>query len=495
MVSIIIPVYNAEAYIEDAVRSALASSLRDIEVVCMDDGSTDGSLAVLNRLAADDPRVHVLHEKNSGVCRARNAAIRASHGEYILPLDADNILLPHFLEEAVVILEHEAEVKAVAPKAEFFGERTGIWKLPEFSLREEARHNILDTCALYRRTDFDLTEGYCPDIVAREDWEFWISMLKGGGRVVRTTSVGLRYRYRRGTKRESDRRLKQHVVRTLNRRHPEFFEHWLGGPLRQHRSWSRIINRIGRLFCPRTIHVETAFEPLRDFVASLPERFSSAENGTVIYRGRNELRSFATPVGDVVVKEFCRPHIVNRIVYGTFRKSKAQRSCEYAVRLRTLGIGSPAPIGWCTTRRGLLLSRSYYASLRSALPHTYISLLRGEVPPALREAYLRAVGQTAGRLHNAGIIHRDFSRGNILLGTNADGSVAIELVDLNRLRFHTISMEEGVHNFSRLPMTDAMKRIIAEAYAQERRFPLTECLALWPQTESVESPEAGVRPE
>ena len=249
------------------------------------------------------------------------------------------------------------------------------------------------------------------------------------------------------------------------------------------------------LFCPRTVHVETEFAQLRDFVASLPERFSSAENGTVIYRGRNELRSFATPVGDVVVKEFCLPHIVNRIVYGTFRKSKAQRSCEYAVRLRRLGIGSPAPIGWCTTRSGLLLSRSYYASLRSSLPHTYISVLRGDVPPALREAYLRAVGQTAGRLHNAGIIHRDFSRGNILLGTNADGSVAIELVDLNRLRFHTISMEEGVRNFSRLPMTAAMKCLIAEAYAEERRFPLDDCLALWPQTESVESPEAGVRPE
>ena len=90
--------------------------------------------------------------------------------------------------------------------------------------------------------------GYCESIIAREDWEFWISVLKNGGKVVRLPEIGLYYRVRKQSKRVTDRDLKRHVIDTLNRRHPEFFERELGGPLRYHRSWSVWQNRISRLF-------------------------------------------------------------------------------------------------------------------------------------------------------------------------------------------------------------------------------------------------------
>lgn len=95
-------------------------------------------------------------------------------------------------------------------------------------------------------------------------------------------------------------------------------------------------------------------------------------------------------------------------------------------------------------RRGLLFTQSYYASLRSTLPYTYIDLIKGNIPSTEAPDYLRAVGRIAGQLHNAGIIHRDFSRGNLLLGRDAEGHIQVELVDLNRLRFHTISPDEGL---------------------------------------------------
>lgn len=493
MVSVIIPVYNAERYVEETLRSVLASTYTDLEVVCMNDGSTDGSLQMLRRMAETDSRIRVYSQDNAGVCVARNAAIAASGGQYVLPLDADDILLPHFIADAVGVLEAEPKVKVVAPTAEFFGERTGRWNLPPFDMKTEAHKNILACTALYRRSDFDRTGGYNTEIIAREDWAFWIDMLKDGGRVVRLPEVGLRYRYAKGSKRDKDRELKRHVIQVLNKLFPEFFEQWLGGPLRQQRSWSHAFNLIVRFFCPRRVHVEPDFAALRDFCATLPVRFSYADCGHTIYRGRNELREFVTQRGTVVVKSFCTPNIINRVAYGLFRSSKAQRSCEYAALLRSKGIGSPAPVGWCTVRHGLLFTRSYYASLRSTLPFTYIDIVKGRLSPEDTRDFLREVGRTAGRMHEAGMIHRDFSRGNLLLGRDAEGRACVEIVDLNRIRFHRISAEEGLQGFSRLPANDEMVRLMAEGYAEVRHLNAEDCIRSWPECERMDSPEAGVR--
>lgn len=492
-VSVIIPVYNAQDYVAEAVHSVLASTYADFEVICMDDGSADRSLTILQELALEDPRIKVLHEENAGVCHARNTAIREAQGKYILPVDADNRISPTFLAEAVSVLDADPEVKAVVPRAEFFGERTGEWRLPPFSLSLLARKNMMDTCALYRRSDWERVGGYCEEIIAREDWEFWISVLQDGGRVVRLTGeTGLYYRVRSGSKRETDRQLKRHVINVLNRRHQPFFERELGGPLRYRRTWSRLINHIVRLLNPRRTGIANGYEGERYFLRSLPYLFRHTTEGHVIYKGRNELRLFHDHGFNIVVKAFCRPNLINRIVYGFLRSSKAERSCRYAERLRALGIGSPAPVGFVTIRHGLLFADSYYASLQSELPYTYIDLIKGHVPQTEAAMFLLEIGRTAGRLHEAGIIHRDFSRGNLLLGM-VEGEPRVELVDLNRLRFHAINLSEGVKGFSRLPATEEMKRLMAEGYAEIRNFSLDEILALWPETEELDSPEAGVR--
>lgn len=245
MVTVIVPAYNAALYIDETLHSALASDYADIEVVVVDDGSTDDTAAVAERVAAEDARVRVVRQPNGGVAKARNTAVALSHGRYILPLDADDLISPTFISQAVAILDADPTVKVVAPRSAFCGDRQGEWKLPEFSLKLLARRNIMHCSAMYRRSDFDRTDGYCSEIIAREDWEFWIALLKDGGRVVRTTGdIDFFYRVRKGSKRFADRGLKRHVVDTLNRRHPEFFRRWLGGPLRYHRSLSRIINSL-----------------------------------------------------------------------------------------------------------------------------------------------------------------------------------------------------------------------------------------------------------
>ena len=88
--SIIIPVYNVEKYLDDCVRSVLAQSYRDYEIILVDDGSPDGSGAICDTWAAKDPRVRVIHQENQGLSGARNTGIAAAAGEYLMFLDSDD---------------------------------------------------------------------------------------------------------------------------------------------------------------------------------------------------------------------------------------------------------------------------------------------------------------------------------------------------------------------------------------------------------------------
>ena len=94
LVSVIVPLYNAAPYIGEALESIVASTYRPLEVIVMDDGSTDDSLSVAEAFAKDHPEVRVLSQPNAGASSARNNAIRRSKGTYILPVDADNRIHP-----------------------------------------------------------------------------------------------------------------------------------------------------------------------------------------------------------------------------------------------------------------------------------------------------------------------------------------------------------------------------------------------------------------
>ncbi len=94
LISVIIPVYNAEAFLPATVRTVIAQTYRNLEIILVDDGSSDGSLSVCRALAREDPRIVVLHKENGGAGSARNCGIRASHGEYIGFVDSDDAVRP-----------------------------------------------------------------------------------------------------------------------------------------------------------------------------------------------------------------------------------------------------------------------------------------------------------------------------------------------------------------------------------------------------------------
>ena len=224
----------------------------------------------------------------------------------------------------------------------------------------------------------------------------------------------------------------------------------------------------------RKVFTTPEFEEQQAFIASLPERFERGE-GKIIYNGRNQLREFTNNGVTMVVKSFCLPSFINRIAYGFLRSSKAQRSLEYAQLLLSKGIATPAPIGYVTERKGLLFGRSYYASLKSDYTHNFYDAVQPGV--ANRDKFLVAVAETTARLHECGFLHKDYSAGNILLRELPDGTVRVEIIDLNRIRFREIGLEEGCKNFERLPMNEEIVSVIAPPYAATRKLDVAQCQA------------------
>jgi glycosyltransferase involved in cell wall biosynthesis len=120
-VSVIIPVYNVEAFIAEALESVLQQTFRDFEVIVVDDESPDGSVEIIKQYS--DPRIRLIHQKNRGLAGARNAGIRAARGKYLAFLDSDDVWRPEKLERHVKHLEFSPGIGVSYSRSEFMDER------------------------------------------------------------------------------------------------------------------------------------------------------------------------------------------------------------------------------------------------------------------------------------------------------------------------------------------------------------------------------------
>lgn len=282
IVSIIIPAYNAGKFIEETVTSAMASTYPYIEVIIVNDGSTDNTAAVLTEINRRYPGIIIVHQENSGVAVARNLAISMATGKYILPLDADDLISSDYIEKAVDVISAGNDIKVVYSKAEFFGDKTGKWKLPEFKLKLLARKNLIFVSGLYRKADFEKTDGYRPEIKGPEDWDFWISMLKNGGKVYQIPEVCFYYRIHPASKRVATRNKKKEGIDLLNQRHKAFMYKSLGGKLHYIRQLSAFFNFFIRFVYSLKVFVHPKFVNMEDqlynFTDTLNEQVHIAGN-------------------------------------------------------------------------------------------------------------------------------------------------------------------------------------------------------------------------
>ena len=99
MVSVIIPVYNVEKYLEKCLDSVLSQTFKNLEIILVDDGSTDGSSKIIDTYSLKDSRIKVIHKENGGVSSARNKGLEVATGEYVCFIDSDDIIEENFIEE------------------------------------------------------------------------------------------------------------------------------------------------------------------------------------------------------------------------------------------------------------------------------------------------------------------------------------------------------------------------------------------------------------
>ena len=176
------PVYNRPAYVAEAVRSALAQECPGgLEVVVVDDGSTDGTPGVLAALAAEDDRVRVVTQENAGPAHARNRAVREARGELLALLDSDDVWLPGKLAAQVALLDaHPGAAFAHSDVDEFWEQGSGRWtrRPPVVSghvLRTLLKRNVIHTMTVVlRRAVLDEVGGFDPDYPPCEDWVLWL---------------------------------------------------------------------------------------------------------------------------------------------------------------------------------------------------------------------------------------------------------------------------------------------------------------------------------
>lgn len=206
------------------------------------------------------------------------------------------------------------------------------------------------------------------------------------------------------------------------------------------------------------------------WVEAIPMTFFSS--GEVIYNARNQIRVIEGPDGQsYVVKRYCQPAFLNRVVYTFFRSPKAVRAYRNAQILLERGISTPQPIAYllCGSQ---LIQESYLVTYKA--PQSAMLYEWGDGVTQGREETIRAFGRFAGKMHEVGILHLDYSPGNILY----DNHNQFTVVDINRLRLGEVSLPTGCANLARLWGGKAMYRLIAEGYAQARNADIEQCYQL-----------------
>ena len=183
-VSVIIPCFNASAWIAETVESVVAQTLREFEVVLVEDGSTDDTRSVIVRLIAQysDHAMRLLLQDDVGLAAARNHGISAARGRYILPLDADDQIAPTMLQACADALDDQPDTAIVFTDRQDFGELQGCHAAGRYELARLKYFNQISYCSLYRREVWEAIGGYRVNVNGFDDWDFWVAAAVRGFR-------------------------------------------------------------------------------------------------------------------------------------------------------------------------------------------------------------------------------------------------------------------------------------------------------------------------
>ena len=199
------------------------------------------------------------------------------------------------------------------------------------------------------------------------------------------------------------------------------------------------------------IRLNPQYAGLKSWIRQLEDPAWFDRNGVPLHEGRNTIKRFEAGGETFVIKRYGKPSLINCMIYGTLRGSKATRAFLHARKLLRLGIDTPEMVAAIDIRRFGLLQTSYFVSREAAGEPLRPVTERFAASPSENAPVLEALAHFIFRVHNAGICHEDLNIGNILYRRDEGGGYRFELIDTNRMTFHRrLSKRRRLNNLRRL---------------------------------------------
>ena len=224
LVSIVIPCYNQAQYLEESVQSCIDQTYSNIEIIIINDGSTDNTQEIALLLQEKYPeKIKIILQENTGLPEARNNAIKQSTGTYILPLDADDKISKYMVSKSIKVL-NDFDVDIASTGYQFFGDKTNSSIPKDFCESNLLYTNCAVVCSLYRRKVWTTTEGYKKNMHGGyEDWEFWINAYKHGFKFKRFFEILFYYRIKKESMYTDAIKKDLYLKSKLVMNHPEIY--------------------------------------------------------------------------------------------------------------------------------------------------------------------------------------------------------------------------------------------------------------------------------
>ncbi|URZ16003.1 glycosyltransferase [Clostridium felsineum] len=205
-ISIVMPVYNSKEYLKEAIESILNQTYRDFQFIIIDDGSTDGSLDLINEYKEMDDRIVVISRENKGLVFSLNEGISLAIGKYIARMDSDDISIHDRIEKQFNFLEANRDIDILGTNLYVFGNVTEKQKAAYYEeLAAKFNDNnieeiFLTSCAIshpsvmFKKEVFTKLGGYNEEYDTAEDYDLWLRAIKGGYKISRLDERLVRYR-------------------------------------------------------------------------------------------------------------------------------------------------------------------------------------------------------------------------------------------------------------------------------------------------------------
>lgn len=227
-VSVIMPAYNVAPYIAASVASACAQTVTDLEVLVVDDGSTDGTAEIVRGMASRDRRIRVMSKPNGGISTARNYALQHAAGEVLALLDSDDMWEPDFLASQLAVLDARPEVDLVTGNAWYLGSRlNGQLARPYPDPRPAptlatilSDETSIFIMTVFRRRVYATIGGFDEHFRTNEDYDYWLRAAIAGFAFARNDTPLGHYRRRDDSLSASDVRMLKGILRVYNKLRP-----------------------------------------------------------------------------------------------------------------------------------------------------------------------------------------------------------------------------------------------------------------------------------